>query len=348
MSLPSFFKISEKPLPEIVSLLKQTRLGTNGAQYRHLDTAQRIGQVEKPLFLYIQRQERVLGNITFSRRKMQGGENAFYIRYFAFDTSWSSSGKGIEKSGNSLLKSGLEVFFDHAFQGEYGEPADLFYAYIEPANTRSMWMAHQFSFKQRTTFVTWSFSRLFPKQVSGFMHLNKAYQSAYFDQLNETYGRHALFYPYHTEQAPHHFGIVEEGRLVCACAAHVVQWEIVRLPGKYGRTLTTLLPWVPFLRKVINPKAHRFAAIEGVVVLPGQEHRLAELFESILAVTQTHLLLSWYDQRDSELANYFGAQDRGIAKWLIPLQSAHLMTKTLEPVHEKHKPPYYISAFDLI
>lgn len=348
MALPSIFKISEKPLPEIVSLLEQTRLGTNGAQYRHLDTAQRIRKVENPLFLYIQRHERVLGNITFSRRKMKEGESAFYIRYFAFDSSWSSSGKGNEKYRNSLLKSGLEVFFDCAFQGEYGEPADLFYAYIEPANSRSMWMAHQFSFTPHTTFVTWSFSRLLPKLANGFFSLDEQFQRTYAEQLEKTYSEHTLFYPHHTKQAEHIYGIVENNRLVCACAVHVVNWEIVRLPGKLGQVWTKVLPFVPLLRRVVNPKSHRFATVEGIVVDPEYAHRLKDLFESILAATETHLLLSWYDENDHVLAKHFGAQKRGLAKLLLPLQRAYVMTKSKEPPLVQATKPVYISAFDLI
>src|SRR5690606_41375466 len=90
MQLPSVFKLSDHPEPGIIELLKATRLGTKGATYRHLDTEKRINELVTPLFLYIQRREKVLGNITFCRRSLPTSVNVFYIRYFAFDRKWSA------------------------------------------------------------------------------------------------------------------------------------------------------------------------------------------------------------------------------------------------------------------
>jgi hypothetical protein len=348
MGLPSLFKTSETVLPEILELLKQTRLGTNGAQYRHLDTENRIYQVEHPIFLYIQRQQKVLGNITFSRRIIHGVHHAYYIRYFAFDSAWAGTGTEKEEKGNSLLKSGIESFFEQAFLGTYGNQADLFYAYIEPHNRRSMWMAEQFSFETRAFVLTWSYSRLFPKLHQGFRHLDDSLQTTYLNQLTATYGEMNLFYPFHTQSAQRIVGIVEKGELICACAVHNVNWEILRLPGKNGKQLTKLLPYVPFLRKIINPKSHRFVAVEGVVCQVGQESKIDWLFDSILADTDTHLLLTWQDQQDQMLSNNLKMIPRGWAKYLLPLQTVNLVTKTRTTGCYDPDKPFYISAFDLI
>ena len=96
---------------EILDLLKETTLGTNGAIYRHLDTSTRVKEIDAPLFLTLERNGKVLGNVTFCQR----GEH-WYIRYFAFRTFLQSGKKSkLNENGNSLLKKELNAFFDHVF-----------------------------------------------------------------------------------------------------------------------------------------------------------------------------------------------------------------------------------------
>ena len=56
------------PTEAVIKLLESTTLGTNGAMYRHLDTRDRIKQADNPLFLSLERNEKVIGNITFCNR----------------------------------------------------------------------------------------------------------------------------------------------------------------------------------------------------------------------------------------------------------------------------------------
>ena len=89
MVLSSIFKLRLEATPALLELLNNTTLGTNGAKYRHLDTSKRILEADNPLFLSVERNDKVLGNITFCQR-----DNFWYIRYFAFSTYTQS---GIKK-----------------------------------------------------------------------------------------------------------------------------------------------------------------------------------------------------------------------------------------------------------
>lgn len=347
MSLPHIFKFSESISNELLELLQRTQLGTNGAQYKHLDTAKRVKELVSPLFLYIQRDKKVLGNITFCRRIITPEQNAFYIRYFAFDTNWSASHSAQKSTGDSILKRGLQEFFSCVFNGDYGDTPSLIYAYIEPNNTRSLWMAKSFNFRTVTTLNTFVFSRFRPKHSEHVRLLNESELDTYKVMLLSTYKNHSLFYNYHTLKDHPIYGFFENGELVAACKAHEVNWEIKRLPGKHGKILTQLLPYIPGLNRLINPKAHRFVAVEGVV----STHDNAPwdtFFSAILADMNGHLLLSWYDQRDAYIHRQLISVHHGMAKYLIPKQAVQLVVNERPGFHVEPDQPFYVSAFDLI
>jgi len=100
------FRIYEEATPELIQFLERTILGTNGARYQHLNTAQRIKELDNPLHISLIRNEKIIANITFCRR----GKN-WYIRYFAFDMVFQSTSKKGKTNRNSLLRAELTQFF---------------------------------------------------------------------------------------------------------------------------------------------------------------------------------------------------------------------------------------------
>lgn len=348
MQLPSVFKLSDRPEPGIIELLKATRLGTKGATYRHLDTEKRINELVTPLFLYIQRREKVLGNITFCRRSLPTSVNVFYIRYFAFDRKWSASEEQEKEQKNSLFKKGLDQFFQAAFEGQFTPTPDLFYAYIEPNNTRSLWMAKNFNFQTHTQIVTWSMSRNFPRHHKQIRLLTTGEKEQYHQLLTEQYREYALFFPHHTLKDNPIIGYFEGTSLIAACKIHEVNWQIIRLPGKNGKLLTQVLPFIPFVNRIIRPSHHRFLAAEGLVSLKKDPTIIASLLQSALAITKTNLLLTWYDEKDIFAQSLYPHIKRGLANYLLPKQNVALVTKEREPGNLSTNTPCYVSAFDLI
>src|SRR5690554_4426148 len=139
MKVRAPFVLRESYNDEVLNLLKSVTLGSNGARYQHQRLEQRIQQVYKPLFLNLERNEKVLGNITFCRRPIN-----WYVRYFAFDLGMqANSQQPRSKASNSGLKKRIGEFFHHAFELEQDRPS-TFYAYIDPRNERSLWMSQNF------------------------------------------------------------------------------------------------------------------------------------------------------------------------------------------------------------
>ena len=162
MGLSSLFRFRKVANEAILELLESVTLGTNGAHYKHQDTSKRIGLIDNPLFLTIERNEKVIANVTFCVRNQD-----WYVRYFAFNTGLQSSGKK-KSNGSSLIKNELKGFFQSTLlDGFEGEKVNSFYAYIDPNNEKSLWMSENFGFQYYRTVATQSFSRISPKVKSG-------------------------------------------------------------------------------------------------------------------------------------------------------------------------------------
>ena len=293
MPLSSRFTIRYEATPALLELLTKTTLGTNGARYRHLDTEQRICEAEDPLFLSVEKDGKVQGNVTFCRRKAH-----WYVRYFAFSGQKQASKNGQHADrARSRLKQEIAHFYQEVFDGNYGEAPETLYAYIDPKNERSKWMAEQFGFRTEAQLVTQTFSRVKPKAQPSVRKLTDTELIA--TKLQQVQKCHAYFVPEHC-QNPVYYGMFNDANELIAFAKITqANWVIERLPGTLGGLLTKIVPFIPGLRKIIQPKNHRFVVPESVCVQNNDPVLLSRFFEGILEQENQHVLLWWIDRRES-------------------------------------------------
>jgi hypothetical protein len=339
--LSSLFKVRETPTEGIITLLEQTTLGTNGAQYRHLDTRKRILEADNPLFLSVERNERVLGNLTFCRRG-----TTWYIRYFAF-ASTVQSGKSGKKviGGNSIYKKEIAVFFNEVLTTQTFGKVNRMYAYIEPRNERSMWMGEQFGFEKVATLATQSFSRYSPKSSSRIQKLENWEDVA--PVVRSTYSSHNFYHENHIQKGPFYTLRNHSGEILALAATTHVTWEIVRLPGKYGKVLTKIIPFIPLLNRIIRPENHSFLVMDAVCLPSQNPNDLEELFAGILHAENKNLILWWIDEKDSLYNEVKTKLKWGLLHTLVGVNPVDVMER-----HSKHAShedrPVFVSAFDLV
>jgi hypothetical protein len=338
MSLSSLFKLREQPTEEIISLLEQTTLGTNGARYRHLDTRNRILEADNPLFLSIERNNKILGNVTFCRRG-----KTWYIRYFAFQQMLQSSNRPKEtQKSNSHLKQQLRFFFDEQFQSE----VETMYAYIDPKNDRSKWMSQNFGFHKISTLATQSFSRIYPKKSA---RLEKTEDwNEVKSKVIENYGKHCHFFTTHASKPPFYVLKGENGQIMACARVTKVHWEIVRLPGKFGSLLTKAIPFIPFLNRLINPKNHTFLVPEIVCVNQDNPELLDELFSAILFQEKLNLMLWWMDATDPLYISVKNKVQWGLLHTIIGVAPVDVVERKRSGISEKTQSPIFVTAFDMV
>lgn len=335
IELHPIFKFRTQVTEGIISLLESVTLGTDGAHYKHLDTRERIQEADNPLFLSMERHEKVLGNCTFCRR-----DKNWYIRHFAFDGAMQSDGKK-KSSSNGLLKRELNSFFDEQLKsGEVGS----FYAYIDPRNVKSLWMSENFGFKTVGKIATQTYSsidHLKTKRVTMEDQPTKIPQEIHSNFQHQTF--------YFTEQLKKgtHFSIRNEsGELIAFAKTTHAHWEIKRLPGKMGGTLVKLIPFLPLISRLIKPKDHRFVTAEAVYIKDNDPKLLKELFDGILSHTKRRIIFWWVDELDQLYTDVRSQIKWGILDTLIGVNEVHLVERSLssKPTNQT----FYTSGFDFV
>lgn len=292
MALSSRFTIRDTACPALLDLLTQTTLGTNGARYRHLDTRTRILEADNPLFLSVERDGKVQGNVTFCKRGIR-----WYVRYFAFAGQKQAAKNGNHSErGNSKLKEEIATFYDDVFDGKYGDAPEAFYAFIDPKNERSKWMAEHFGFRTEAQLITQSFSRTKPKkQDSVRLITDPTLVQTCLDKIQDS---HAYFVKEHAEE-PDFYGVFDdENELIAFAKITRANWIIERLPGSLGGFFTKLLPFTPGINRIIKPKNHQFLVPESVWVKDDNPAVLNTLFEGMLSLENRNMLLWWVDRRE--------------------------------------------------
>jgi hypothetical protein len=346
MKVPSPFNIREQASAEILELLTSVTLGTNGAKYRHLDTAEKVKQLYKPMFLTLERVDKVLGNITFCRRPC-----GWYIRYFAFDQALQSKGKkNNTPKENSWLKKQLNQFFQEALQSEETDSPILFYAYIDPKNVKSLWISEQFGFTTMAKIATQTFSRIKPRKKELVQKSPTKWAKSF---VLENFGNYPLFFPHHVNNdAPSYVLKNEAGEIIAFAKTQRAIWCIERLSGRSGALLTQIIPFIPGVRKIVKPNRHEFSTVEAVWVANAERANATELleklFEGILYLEKTNSLVWWVDYKEPLYQAVQKRMNWGLMHKLNGVSDAHLVMLHKAGEKPSNAHPFYATAFDFI
>ncbi len=333
--------LREEYVDGILDLLKSVTVGSNGALYQHQRLDRRIERLYRPLFLNLERNGKVRGNITFCRRP----EN-WYIRYFAFDLAMQSSTKKVRsRARNSGIKRRIEAFFQDAFQLEEHAP-QCFYAYIDPQNERSLWMSENFDFHTIAKIATQTFTRINPKEQASV----KAVEAGDFirNTIESYYGDYPFYFTHHTfDESP--FYILKRGNEICAFAkVRQAEWKILRLPGRTGGLLKKAIPYVPGLRKIINPDAYIFSVVDSVWVKEMDPRLLRKLYEGILYKEKTNSLMWWVDNKEPLYQAVRKKIRWGLLHKFNGVQDADLVVRRRDNTVQELSGPTYTTGFDFI
>jgi hypothetical protein len=342
MNVTPPFVLRDNYSKEVLKLLKTVTLGSNGARYRHRHIEKRISKLFKPLYLNLERNDAVLGNITLCQREV-----GWYVRYFAMNTSFQSptSVQKQSKSKKNTLKNKISSFFEEIFEEENAPP--LLYAYIDPRNDRSLWMSQNFGFYTAAHIATQTFSRIRPKEKSDVSQpKDLALIHSKVEELNKN---KPLYFDYQTFNTDTPFYELRKNDKVVAFAkTHKAEWVIERLPGRRGNLLVNIIPFVPGVRKVVRPNAHKFTVVDSVWAVDNDKDLLEELFEGILEKEKNNTLIWWVDQKEELYKNVKGILNWGLLHKINGVLQVDLVVKRKDKSKEEFESPTYITGFDFI
>jgi hypothetical protein len=329
------FEQAEHIHSDLVALFEQTVLGTNGAKYKHLDVAQSVAHTDNPLSFSLRRRAQLIANITFCKRPF-----GLYLRYFAFDKRFQSKGKA-RMNPKSQIKQEIENVFKDITARYPGSQAYC-YAYIDAKNVRSKWMSETFGFQTKAYLNTQTFSRVFPKAAANLR--KEKIEGQVFQTIESHYSHYSAYFTHFFENGTVYTLCDDKGERLAFAQFHQVRWEIQRLPGKLGGLQVKLLPYIPFLRQLIQPKEHTFLVPDVVCNPSGNIADVSRLFEAVLAQEKLNTMLWWNDTRDLLYQKAQQTFKWGLLHQIIGVAKVDVVVRgDFEP-----KEPVFIAAFDMV
>jgi hypothetical protein len=331
------FSTDESYTEETLKLLNSVTLGSNGARYKHIGIEKRTSKLHNPLFLNLTLRNKLKANVTFCRR-----DKDWYVRYFAFDQTFqASSSKNKKSKGRSKLNDQLRSFFESALQDKNGP--DCFYAYIDPKNERSLWMSEAFGFEKKAKVATQTFSRLKPNKGS----LRKLEDVEQIKSLvDQAFSGRPYYHPQQTFKGRSFYVLEKNEEVVAFANSYQAEWKIERIPGKRGKLLTKLIPYIPIINKIIRPDSHRFSVIDSVWVKQHNTDYFQSLAEGILAEENHKVLHWWVDQKESLWNSLKDTVNWGVLHKINGVHEVDLVVRTNKNIDLKE--PAYISGFDFV
>ena len=271
---------------EAIIFLDNIAWGNEGALYEHRNTEEHIKLLYNPILIGLFEREKIRATGIFSITPVSVNGQLFncnYFRYFA--SSKEIRGKGVIKK---LTIKVMQLLHEQA------KEKTIFFACVEKENKSSYHVCKSAGYTPIGTIKTLGFSRFFPKFNNNITQITlKNEKEEVITLLKKLYDQHALVQFNALFLNDNYFVIRENNQIVAGCQYHRVHWVINNMKGLSGKIIMNVIPLIPILNKLFNPKRFEFLAFEGIYFKPGYEHKLYSLFEGLLAREKLKSSMFW-------------------------------------------------------
>jgi hypothetical protein len=171
------------------------------------------------------------------------------------------------------------------------------YAYIETKNIPSAAAFKTQGFQILGQFHAMTFNRLRPQLSSRVSRLLSKDAKTIQDKLLELYKGHA-FLDFETSfDSSHYWVLMDKGQIVSGVQVEEERWSIESMPGIEGWFAVSILPHLPLLNRVLNPKNIPVLKIGNLFIPEGREQEFMELIAHLTFHYRKKLALAYLDKR---------------------------------------------------
>ncbi len=330
---------------EAIEFLDSIAWGADGAVYEHKNTSENFQYISNPYLVTVKENDNILGTAVFCNPQvMVAGEpyNYYYTRYFA--SSPSVRGRGLVKK--------LAVDIMRLIrQGENRKT--IFVGFIEKGNKSSYRVAEAAGYQPLGIIKTLGFSRFFPRHSNRISRISTdPEKQELLSLLREHYSRHALVQFDYLFLKDNYFVVRENGKIVAGCQYHRAHWVIHKMPGVAGKIILSVVPRIPLLNKIFNPRKFEFLAFEGIYFIPGKEKVLFELFEGLLRREKLKSALYWMAEKCPWYSRIRVAGQAGLINKFVQNSEVIIMASYQNmsdaEIERTRTSPLFASGFDYI
>ncbi len=336
----------EQGIPiEAIEFLDSISWGSDGAVYEHKNTPEHFKYITNPYLVSITEDGKIMGTAVFCNPQVTVAGNSFnyyYTRYFA--SSPVIRGRGVIKRLAIQVMSSIR-------KDETAKT--IFVGFVERGNKSSYKVSESAGYHTIGTIKTVGFSRFFPKKSKRIQQVNsEAEKQEVIALLKDQYRQHALVQFDYLFLHNNYYVIRENNEIVAGCQFHKAHWVINKMPGFMGKIVLNVVPRIPLLNRLFNPKKFLFLAFEGIYFKPGKEKLLHELFEGLLVQEKLKSALFWMGEKCPYRQDLIRYGKQGLINKFVKDSDVYIMASyqnmTPQEIYATENSPLYASGFDYI
>jgi len=333
-------------IPELViTFLEETNWGSAGAVYQRKNSNELVRLLKKPALFAVHSGETIVGTAVFCNTTptVQGVPyNCYIIRYFAASDAIR---------GKKLMKQYAGKVMEVVREAETEKT--IYVGCVEKGNIRSYKVVQNAGYEPLGLLSVNAFSRFFPKRQKNVERVqSESVKHEVLQLLRKQYENHMLVHFDYLFLRDNYFVIREQGEIVAGCQFHRVHWAINYMPGLMGKIIMNVLPNLPLINRLFNPKRFEFLAFEGIYFKHGHEHTLQKLFEGLLHQEKLHSALFWMGENCPYRQKLVMHGNLGLMNLFVKDSGVYIMTSyrnmSMEEISRLKSGPLYASAFDYI
>jgi len=356
-------EITTEPNREIRQHLGSMIQGTpGGVTYRSVTSNTKFDVLGETYFLTLKKSNRLLGTICLVHKVLdyEGSKvSAWYLRYFHIkapmrkDTGKQRKPERENTSASRILLSSVDQYLTNPetlLPEEKRSNRSLLFGFIIEDNLRSARWGDTIEILPYGQLKLFVFTRFRPKKDARVEQVSAGDITDMKEKLKEFYSGYSLYCDQNLFFGDYYYVIRHNNEIVAGMQANPEQWEIFHKPGVSGFIVHKVLTRLPYLRRIINLKAFRFAAVEGIYYKPGYEHLLSPLMEAICARYSVNFMFCYLDNQSPVMATLNHHVKKGLISQLIETEASDIRIKFYNWDKEEEQKftgkPFYISCLD--
>ena len=306
-------KVSDYANEGMFDILNHAVQGSEGGlRFSLQNIAPRIAAYKDQIrFVSLYKKSQITGTVGSCFRITGQGKLRYpssYLRYLALqsvyqtDFNWRRQRKALIKpeKDDTFKRKTLEIFskphlldLNDVFEGD----KHIMYAFLESMNERSKNLVHQAGYEYIRSFLTVAFSRFSPKSDQRVKKLGNEEKEKMISLLLEYYLDYSFFSTDYSFFGDRYYVLKEGDDIIAGVSAIPSVYKVYDIPGIWGWVIMSVLPKMPYFRRLFRPGEFRHLVFDSIYCKPGKEHLLANLFESACAAEGFHTGLTWLDDR---------------------------------------------------
>jgi hypothetical protein len=359
-------RISDHANEGILDILSHAVQGSEGGlRFSLQNIGPRIeAYKDKIRFVSLYKKNQITGTVGSCFRISGQGKLRYpssYLRYLAFqstyqsDVNWRKRRKAVirHEKDDTFKQKTLEIFskpylleLKDVFEGD----KHIMYAFVESNNERSKNLVHQAGYEYIRSFLTVAFSRFSPKTDSRVTKLKEDEKDKMKSLLNDYYRDYSFFSTDYAFFGDRYYVLKEGNEIIAGVCAIPSAYKVYEVPGIWGWVMMSVLPEMPYFRRLFRPGEFRYLVFDAIYCKPGREEILTDLFESACAEEGFHTGLTWLDDRSILFDKIRTDANMGVLNRMLNAKPGLVYARFIN-LEEKEKEcfydaPAYISGFD--